>query len=84
MSTPTKVYPAFLRDPRRACANVPDPDIFFPPPGTSLHVGRAKAVCASCQFQQECADWGIEHEEHGIYGGLTAQERGIRRRKERA
>lgn len=35
----------------------------------------AKKVCNSCVHIQECADWAIKKERHGLWGGLTPQER---------
>lgn len=49
--------------------------------GTSFEVQMAKSICGSCIHKTECAQWGIEHEYFGVWGGLTERERGpIRRR----
>ena len=32
----------------------------------------AKSICASCEHQSECAEWGINNERYGIWGGLTS------------
>lgn len=42
----------------------------------------AKSLCKSCIHKNDCADWGIKHEVHGVWGGLTPQERSaVRKRK---
>lgn len=35
----------------------------------------ARKICDSCVHKIDCAEWGIEHEVHGLWGGLTPQER---------
>lgn len=35
----------------------------------------AKKICETCDHKIECAEWGIKHEVHGMWGGLTPQER---------
>ena len=32
----------------------------------------AKLICASCEHQSECAEWGINNERYGIWGGLNS------------
>lgn len=54
-------------DPRTRLVKTPDYD-------------SAKKVCKSCIHKIECAEWAIEHETHGVWGGLTPQERNIIRR----
>lgn len=55
------------------CAQT-DPDLFFP--GDGDHGGRAKAVCRKCDVQPEClADALARGEQHGVWGGLTVEER---------
>lgn len=37
---------------------------------------RAKAICNSCAVRQDCLDYALAiREPHGIWGGLTEQER---------
>jgi len=38
-------------------------------------VSYAKSICGKCPHQTECAEWGIKHEGHGIWGGLVPRER---------
>jgi hypothetical protein len=35
----------------------------------------AKSICNSCVHKSECRQWGLEHETHGIWGGLGDPER---------
>lgn len=43
----------------------------------------AKNICRRCPHQAECAEWGIENESFGIWGGLSEMERRVFRRKRR-
>ena len=56
-----------------------DPDLFFPVSvsGRSLaQVTEAKAICAACPVRPECLAFAFETSQvHGIWGGLTEEER---------
>jgi len=52
--------------------------IFFPERGHSAT--RAKAICARCPVADACLEWALEHEDYGVYGGKTADERAEMRR----
>lgn len=55
------------------CAQV-DPELFFPETGRSNKA--AKKTCRSCPVRAECLDYALEHDErHGIWAGLTVDER---------
>lgn len=74
-----------MREPREyeapLCAQIGG-DFWFPEPtGDANDSFRAKRICASCSHQFECAEWGIQNEKHGIWGGLTANERRLLRRQ---
>lgn len=49
--------------------------------GSSFEVQMAKSICGSCVHKTECAQWGLEHEHFGIWGGLAENERGTIRRR---
>ncbi len=73
-----------------ACLKV-DPELFFPvgsvTSGPGLEqVDRAKAVCNSCDVQEDCAQYALEYsQDSGIWGGLTEDERrAMKRRQNRA
>lgn len=68
-----------------ACRGV-DTEIFFPSKGgTSVAiVAAAKAVCRDCPVRRRCLDYALEmHEQHGIWGGFTTDERRALARKRR-
>lgn len=65
------------------CATV-DPEVFFPHKGGNAV--EAKQVCASCPVVEQCLGWALEYEAglvngadsqvpHGVFGGLSANER---------
>jgi len=67
---------------RAACKSPQSLALFFPP----VHAERkaeklareaaAKAICARCLVAKACLEYALEIEEpHGIWGGLTEQER---------
>jgi hypothetical protein len=70
-----------------AC-NGEDPDLFAPD-GTAGKwvqvIADAKAICGRCPVIEQCLQWALENrEDHGIYGGLTTDERwNLRRRQVR-
>jgi len=41
----------------------------------------AKNICLSCDHVIDCAEWGVHHEEFGVWGGLTPVEIAEARRK---
>ena len=61
-----------------ACRSI-DPNLFFrvSPAGKSLEqVAEARAVCARCLVRRPCLAFALRtRQAHGIWGGLTAQER---------
>ena len=75
-----------MREPRQyeapLCAQV-DAELWFPEKyeGNTRNLRIAKGLCSQCKHKIECAEWGIQHERIGIWGGLTARERQIIRRE---
>jgi WhiB family transcriptional regulator, redox-sensing transcriptional regulator len=61
-----------------ACGSA-EPDLFFPvsaADNNQLQVAEAKAICAFCLVRRECLDFAIQTRQmHGIWGGLTEEER---------
>lgn len=55
-----------------------DPDLFFPEP--SFSAAAAKKVCLACDVRIECLEYAVEHGEHGIWGGLSDNQRMALRR----
>jgi WhiB family transcriptional regulator, redox-sensing transcriptional regulator len=70
-----------------ACQSA-DPDLFFPvsSSGTSLEqVAAAKAVCACCLVRFPCLAFALRTRQlHGIWGGLTEEERTLPTQREEA
>ncbi len=49
--------------------------------GDRVHTQQASNVCKICPHLAECAEWGINNERFGIWGGITAAKRKIIRAK---
>ncbi len=65
-----------------AACRGPNQAIFFPPPRLErrsekrLREARAKEICLSCPVRQPCLEYALTiREQHGIWGGLTENER---------
>lgn len=57
---------------RAACKGV-DPNLFYPDRGEDVSV--ALELCTHCPVRAECQAWGLRHENHGIWGGLSNRKR---------
>ena len=44
-------------------------------------VREAKRICSSCQVREQCLDYAMRHQEYGVWGGMTANERRVARRR---
>jgi WhiB family redox-sensing transcriptional regulator len=61
------------------CTQV-DPELFFPDKGGSAR--EAKLICQSCVVREICLEYALEnHEQVGIWGGLSGEERKAQRRQ---
>lgn len=62
-----------------------DPEMFYEESGPQalLNIPILRKICADCPIINECAEHAIAHEEYGFWGGLTARERKLLRRKRR-
>ena len=66
-----------------------EPELFFPV-GTSgpavRQIQQAKQVCRRCDVREQCLAWAMEvGQDHGVWGGLSEDERrALKRRKARA
>lgn len=55
-----------------------DPKVFYPdPPQAGLAATR---ICQPCPAQVACLAWALEHDEQGVWGGTTAEQRRTMRR----
>jgi WhiB family transcriptional regulator, redox-sensing transcriptional regulator len=56
-----------------------DPELFFPVTATGpgvMQIARAKAVCRRCLVREQCLAYALDtHQAHGIWGGLSEEER---------
>ncbi len=70
-----------------ACRDA-EPELFFPvsSAGPALaQVAVAKAVCASCPVREPCLEYALDTaQDHGVWGGLSEEERRALRRSRRA
>jgi len=61
-----------------ACRSA-DPDLFFPVSSSGRSMAQeaeAKAICAGCRVRRECLAFALRtHQAHGVWGGLSEQER---------
>lgn len=69
-----------------SCREISDPDIWIEE--TNENRPLAVNICRSCPHVTECAQYGLEHEVVGIWGGLNTKQRselaarqGIRRQQ---
>ena len=46
-----------------------------------INTTLAKNICLSCDHIVDCAEWGIYHEEFGVWGGLAPVELARARKK---
>jgi WhiB family redox-sensing transcriptional regulator len=69
---------------RSACLQV-NPELFFPIGSTGpavRQVDQAKLVCQRCEVRRACLEWALEEkQDHGVWGGLTEDERRSLRRR---
>jgi WhiB family transcriptional regulator, redox-sensing transcriptional regulator len=62
-----------------AACRLSDPDLFFPVSSVGIaqrEIAEALAVCASCPVQAPCREFALRtRQRHGIWGGMTEDER---------
>jgi WhiB family redox-sensing transcriptional regulator len=44
-------------------------------------VREAKKICADCPVREQCLDHAMKFQEYGVWGGLTANERRVMKRR---
>jgi WhiB family redox-sensing transcriptional regulator len=76
-----------VSDLRPACADHPDPELWFPVSDSDVHderVQEAKQICDRCPIRSDCLDVALRTPgSSGIWGGLTEAERRALRQRER-
>jgi WhiB family transcriptional regulator, redox-sensing transcriptional regulator len=71
---------------RAACRGT-NARLFFGPDGErpqdrEVREARAKAICALCPVREQCLDYALRNAvKHGIWGGLSTEERTRERRR---
>jgi hypothetical protein len=57
-----------------------DPEKFYP---SQRHQLDQQAIewCKDCPIVDDCAEWGIHHEVHGVWGGLSGNQRHMIRKR---
>jgi WhiB family redox-sensing transcriptional regulator len=75
--------PPFADDPDRACADHPDPNLWFPEKGSNG--ARAKTICRKCPLIDACSEFAIPQPRlWGVWGGLNDADRErLRRRRQK-
>ena len=72
----------------RAACLAAEPDLFFPVSAVGPAVAQvvaAKAVCQGCPVRAECLNYAVQTaQQHGIWGGVTEEERRLARRGQAA
>ena len=62
-----------------------DPELFFPVGTTGqalTSIDHAKRVCGECRVTKECLDFALDtHQDSGIWGGTSEEERRVLRRQ---
>lgn len=89
MTAPPKPGDAWYTDRRTdwmeaaRCAQS-DPELWFPGTGDYIASQRARAICFTCPVKTECREYALAEEiPFGIWGGLTADQRGAMLRRGR-
>lgn len=62
-----------------------DPELFFPIGNTGpawLQIEEAKQVCRKCNVREQCLAWALEAgQDHGVWGGMSEDERRALKRR---
>lgn len=68
---------------RAICRDEPA-ELFFPVGDAGpaqAQLAEAKAVCDRCPVVSDCLEWALAHEDVGVWGGQSEQERRALRRR---
>lgn len=69
----------------RAQCRGQDPELFFPVGNTGpamYQIEEAKSVCRKCEVREQCLEWALENgQDHGVWGGMSEDERRALKRK---
>lgn len=80
-------YPKFNGS--QICASLPT-DLYYRDSNPNISIEEKKQLqimrrqvrnlCYKCEFINECLEWALHHERHGVWGGKTEEERVIIRK----
>jgi WhiB family transcriptional regulator, redox-sensing transcriptional regulator len=68
----------------RAACRDEDPELFYPVGDSGpalLQIAEAKAVCRRCPVIRDCLSWALVRENDGVWGGMSADERRVLKRR---
>ncbi|WP_432947646.1 WhiB family transcriptional regulator [Kribbella sp. CA-253562] len=69
----------------RAACLIEEADLFFPIGNSETayqQIEEAKAVCHRCEVREQCLAWALRvGQDHGVWGGLSSEERNSLRRR---
>lgn len=74
-------FPAF--DGTQNCVGI-ETEMFYSEKGTDTRTKQGqmlREICGACSYQPDCLNYAIKHELHGFWGGSTAADRRIIRKK---
>lgn len=69
-------YPDYTGD--EPCRSMPG-ELYFPENGSPKKT--VIALCNTCDVLEQCRMYALHHESHGLWGGLTEQDRRALRKK---
>ena len=73
-----ELVPVFYAGVYGACANIDNPEIFFPEPtdkNKKDSIATAKSYCGICPIVQQCLQFALDNSMEGIWGETTYPER---------
>jgi hypothetical protein len=68
-------HPPFIQEPGLPCKDPDnDPDLWHS--RNNIQLLQAQALCRTCPFVDDCADWALTtQQQHGVWGATTAKDR---------
>ncbi|HET8690216.1 MAG TPA: WhiB family transcriptional regulator [Candidatus Saccharimonadales bacterium] len=83
-----RVIPPHLWPEEGKCYEQADPELFFPAGEKSKEhrsqIEEAKSYCRRCDMAELCLAWAMAKEDHGVWGGMSANERRAVKRRNSA
>lgn len=76
----SQIFPEMPVFEQPLCAEI-DQELYFSEVHNSAANNLAKRLCERCVDKDTCLEWALKHEEFGIWGGTTTNERRKMRRQ---